>query len=367
MINQADILEEWHKSITEEKTLLVKKFFSSACNGRRFLLGKNELSSYLINNIEISAIVDNYSIPGTEWLGKKVIHGSQAPKDAIIINCSVSVMPYSAQRMLLELDVEGVISYSDLYKINPSLAPLPVFVSDARNDLSINLDKWLAIENSLTDFESKTILSDLLKFRITGDVNFMKSYTVKPEKQYFEDFILIDKNEVFVDAGGFDGDTTEIFCKKYPEYNKIYFFEPSRLSIEKAKIRLQHYKNITFITQGVSDETGFLRFDPNQGPSSLITESGSSHIEITTIDSTIDSKITFIKMDIEGWELKALKGAERHILEDNPKLAIAVYHNISDFWKTYEYIANLSANYKVFLRHYTEGWTETIMYFVPIN
>lgn len=66
--------------------------------------------------------------------------------------------------------------------------------------------------------------------------------------------------------------------------------------------------------------------------------------------------LTFIKIDLEGWELKALYGAVRHIAEDHPKLAISVYHHAGDFWR-------IRDDYQVFLRHYTEGWSESVMYF----
>ena len=70
-------------------------------------------------------------------------------------------------------------------------------------------------------------------------------------------------------------------------------------------------------------------------------------------------------MDLECWELKAMQGAKKHIIEDKPKLAIAVYHNASDFWQVFEYVTSLRRDYRVFLRHYTEGWSETVMYCVP--
>ena len=48
-------------------------------------------------------------------------------------------------------------------------------------------------------------------------------------------------------------------------------------------------------------------------------------------------------------------------------LAIAVYHDIVDFWRIPEYVLSLRPNYQIYLRHYTEGWSETVMYFVPNN
>jgi hypothetical protein len=70
-------------------------------------------------------------------------------------------------------------------------------------------------------------------------------------------------------------------------------------------------------------------------------------------------------MDLEGWELNALRGASRHIREDHPKLAISVYHHPSDFWRIPEYVLGLRGAYDVHLRHYSEGWSETVMYFIP--
>ena len=70
-------------------------------------------------------------------------------------------------------------------------------------------------------------------------------------------------------------------------------------------------------------------------------------------------------MDLEGWELKALQGSERHIANDQPILAISVYHSIDDFWRIPQYIMSVNNKYKIYLRHYTEGWSETVMYFLP--
>ncbi len=62
----------------------------------------------------------------------------------------------------------------------------------------------------------------------------MRNYSVRLNEQYFEDFLLI-KYEIFVDAGGFDGDTTELFCTKYPKNKKVLFFEPSVKNMKLAK------------------------------------------------------------------------------------------------------------------------------------
>jgi hypothetical protein len=70
-------------------------------------------------------------------------------------------------------------------------------------------------------------------------------------------------------------------------------------------------------------------------------------------------------MDLEGWEVQALTGARRHISEHRPKLAISVYHRASDFWRIPQLILGFCAQYDIYLRHYTEGWSESVMYFIP--
>ncbi len=70
-------------------------------------------------------------------------------------------------------------------------------------------------------------------------------------------------------------------------------------------------------------------------------------------------------MDIEGYEQKAIEGAKKIIRTYHPRLAISVYHQKNDFWKIPELILNIRTDYDIYLRHYTEGISETIMFFIP--
>jgi FkbM family methyltransferase len=171
--------------------------------------------------------------------------------------------------------------------------------------------------------------------------------------------------EVFVDCGGFDGDTTEQLTRRCPQYKRVWLFEPSEVNMQMAKKRLAGARDIHFVPKGVSDQMGRLSFNSGAGSASAVSDSGDDSIDVTTIDKEVEEPVSFIKMDLEGWELKALAGARRHIEQDHPRLAVAVYHHASDFWMIPEFILSIRSDYDVFLRHYTEGWSETVMYFVP--
>jgi len=364
MIDLGSILGAWAQ-ITPEVKRLVDIFVSPECVGRRYLFACNEHSAALSKAIDIDGFVDDYSGQGTIWNGKPVVNSSAVPREAIVVNCVMCNMPVTAAKRIQALGVFGVLAYSDLCHAFPALVPLPNFVAETQADIQQNQLKWEALSSALADEQSKQILDDVLCFRLTGDGASMIPYSFRPREQYFEDFLELESKDIFVDAGGFDGDTTEEFCRRYPDYNKVYLFEPSLSNLTKAKVRLKDCRNIEFVQLGLSDTEGKVFFNPDGGSASFISESGSCQIEVTTLDRHVDKKVTFIKMDLEGWEIKALQGAKQHIVKDYPKLAIAVYHNSSDFWRIFEFVISLKQNYKVFLRHYTEGWSETIMYFVP--
>ena len=70
-------------------------------------------------------------------------------------------------------------------------------------------------------------------------------------------------------------------------------------------------------------------------------------------------------MDIEGGELSALTGAERIIDKHHPTLAVCVYHHGEHYRTIPERVLSYRSDYRLYLRHYTEGVTETVTYFVP--
>jgi hypothetical protein len=72
-------------------------------------------------------------------------------------------------------------------------------------------------------------------------------------------------------------------------------------------------------------------------------------------------------MDIEGAEGIAIDGMKEHIKNDFPKMAISVYHKADDLWKIPNQIFSIRGkyDYEIYIRHYTEGTDETIMFFIP--
>ena len=94
-------------------------------------------------------------------------------------------------------------------------------------------------------------------------------------------------------------------------------------------------------------------------------ENGKETIEAASIDQMCGlEKVTFIKMDIEGSEREALKGAERVILRDKPRLAICVYHKWEDLYEIPMMVKRMAPEYRLYLRHHSDTAMETVLYAV---
>ena len=87
---------------------------------------------------------------------------------------------------------------------------------------------------------------------------------------------------------------------------------------------------------------------------------------IVSIDDFVEGqgakKIDFIKMDVEGFELNALRGAARTMEKHRPKLAISLYHKPQDFFEIPIYLKDVFPFYRLYLEHYTIFGEETVLY-----
>lgn len=182
--------------------------------------------------------------------------------------------------------------------------------------------------------------------------------------QYFDLHNLRLQDEYFADVGALDGETTKYFLDHF-ENGHAYVFEPNPLQFEVTKERLRDYPQAELFPCGAYDENTTLRFDTRDVDtgSAKVSESGDIEIEVRRLDDVLgDRKVTFIKMDIEGSELAALHGAEQIIREQRPKLAICVYHKPEDIWEIPNFVLNCCPGYKLYLRHYSISYTETVLY-----
>lgn len=342
---------------------LAKEFLFGRQN--KYVIGKNDQSLRLSKITKINGVIDDFSKEKSNWNGLQVFYSDEIEKTSIIANCSTSISPVNTALMLKRKGFEKIVSIYDLVCFSENIFQDNFFLMIQKSDYINHRSEWESLFDSLADEISKKTLLDIIRYRITCDYKYMEDYSVRTDQQYFESFINLDAEYVFVDAGAFEGETTQIFCQKHPNYKKIYLYEPSKANMEKAKKNLGAYNNIEYKNIGLSDKSEYLRFISDAGSASNIAKDGDEIICTKSLDEDITEKISFLKIDIEGWELNALAGAKNHIINDTPVIAIAAYHNMNDLRLIKNFVSGINNNYRIYLRHYTQGWSESILYFIP--
>ena len=217
-------------------------------------------------------------------------------------------------------------------------------------------EKFEKMYQSLEDYRSKKIFYAILNNWYNYDFINLEQVMEKCFSHYFDlDIIPSCQEEVFVDLGAFNGDTVEDFIKIYGDnYKKIYAYEMTEQSMRELKERVKNYPRIIYEQKAVSDEVGMgsIKIHEISTSSNQLELEEIGEIEVTSLDDDIGEKITMIKMDIEGSELKALKGAENHIIKDKPKLLLSVYHGYEELLTLWEYLEKLDLSYHYYLRYY---------------
>lgn len=225
----------------------------------------------------------------------------------------------------------------------------------------------------LADEKSRKVMRGMIEFRKTMK---FKLHPKRELPQYFvKGIINYGKQEVFIDCGGFDGMTSIEFLKNVKStgggYKRIVLFEPDAANMKILKKNMANMRRVCIFQKGVWSEAAKLSFCGNGGVASKVMEKGTavvdnlSIIDVVAIDEVPECQdATFIKMDLEGAELMALKGAEKIIKTNKPKLAICIYHSDEDMLEIIKYIHQLVPEYKLYVRQHTNDLFDTVLYAV---
>lgn len=232
-----------------------------------------------------------------------------------------------------------------------------------REAILTELEKLGEVYDLLGDNLSKRTFEHVLKYRFSGEAKYLTE--VLRENQYYQsDIFSFSDEEVMIDGGAAQGDSALEFIKfRNKKYRKIYSFEANENYCRGMKYCLKN-ENVQIINKGLYDKNTIL-FWHESGHGSRFSEEINSdcQLEVVSLDDTVKEKVTFIKMDIEGAEQKAILGAKDIIQRDKPKLAICVYHKENDLWDIPLLIKKLVPEYKIYIRqHYDVLDEETVCY-----
>lgn len=173
-----------------------------------------------------------------------------------------------------------------------------------------------------------------------------------------------EHGDVVMDVGAYRGDTAAFFRHYVGDSGAIYAFEPDRRNYAYLleNIEANRATNIIAVPKALFDAKTTCNLISTPESSSFLyvikdhlDTDEFSRVEAITLDDFVRSeqirKVDFIKSDIEGCEIEMLSGGADTIRMHKPKLALAMYHSISDMLDIPLYVKKLNPSYDIYIRH----------------
>lgn len=278
-----------------------------------------------------------------------------------------------SREQLQALGCDVVCSFAPLLWAYPDtflpyyLQDLPSRVLAAKADVRRAFDLW-ADDASRSEYVAQVGL------RLNAAFDGLPHPVAHP--QYFpEDLFERRDDEWIVDGGAYDGDTIRSVSKLYGDrFARLLALEPDPSNFERLRAEVDAWPGsgrakLECRQLALASEATTLYLDATGTAASATSADrteGTVAVCAQPLDAMLDGAIpTFLKLDIEGAEPDALRGAQATIVRHAPVLAICVYHRQDHLWSIPLMLKAWRDDYVFFLRpHNEEGW-DLVCYAIP--
>jgi len=273
----------------------------------------------------------------------------------------------AATERLRAIGFKTVLPFAALQAMAPDLFAPHMFYDGLLDDLWANREQIVQLNERLTDDRSRDVLNAVLGFRQTLDPALLRPVLDDDDLYAPKGLFAFSEREIYVEGGSYDGDTIRTFIKHVGgRFEHVYAFEPDPVTFEKLRSNFSTEPRVEPINFGLHREKGVLRFRNDASRGAIFTGDGDIQMPVTTLDETLAGRpASYIKMNIEGAEIDALRGAEQTIRKYRPKLALSVYHRPADLWQIPQLVQEISPDYRLHLRQHDGGIIETVLYALP--
>ena len=251
--------------------------------------------------------------------------------------------------------------FPDVYDIKATEPITEEFYKEREKEFS-------AVRNVLFDEFSKQSFNAFLDEKVSGDYRLILPYVVEPQYFFRDAPWNYSRDEVLFDCGAYDGDSIQDFIDIVGDYKRIIACEPDRNNYKRLldNIERNGWRAVEPYLSGVSDVKRTFMFQASGDMYSQISEEGNEKIDVDTIDNiSKGEEISIIKMDIEGFEMEALRGAENTIRRYRPMLMISAYHKRDDIYNIYQFINSIAEDYSYFFRCHKTHPIDAVLYWIP--
>jgi FkbM family methyltransferase len=274
------------------------------------------------------------------------------------------------RQQLRQMHCSCIVSFAYLFWKYPDIF-LPYYCLDLPHKIIPEREDILTAFKLLADEESRQEYIAQMRFRLFLDFDSLPSPS--SSVQYFPDHLFdLNSEEVFIDCGAFDGDTIRAFMKRMDSlFKRIHALEPDPLNFRQleefiAALPQDVQSRIILHRIAAAEYRGQIGFALAGNASSAADATAMMKVDCAPLDQILSPEVpTYIKLDIEGAEMDALKGAAGLIRQHKPVLAVSVYHRQDHLWRIPLYLKTLFPGYQFFLRPHNEEAWDLICYAIP--
>jgi FkbM family methyltransferase len=274
------------------------------------------------------------------------------------------------RQQLRTMHCSCIVSFAYVFWKYPDVF-LPYYCLDLPSKIISEREDVLAAFKLLADGDSRQEYIAQMRFRLFLDFDSLPSPS--SSVQYFPDHLFdLNSEEVFIDCGAFDGDTIRAFMKRMDSrFKKIHALEPDPLNFRQleefiASLPQDVQSRIILHRIAAAEYRGQIGFNATGNASSSADATAMTKVDCAPLDEILSAEVpTYIKLDIEGAEMDALKGAAGVIRQHQPMLAVSVYHQPHHLCRIPSYLKTLCPSYQFFLRSYNEEAWDLVCYAVP--
>lgn len=349
------------------------------CNVLIYGAGNNGVRLFnLMSDKNVIGFIDNYK---TGSINNIQIFNLQTASETFDTNTPIYISVFNYKNNLNDI-------VNDLHKVGfNNILTIYDYQKDYympafwfNHNYKIPKEQYLQVRNLLSDNESKEILDNYVNFYEKFDYNTYKFEKSKDFENMYDmpnEFIskIYELNKInYVDCGTCNGDTVVALLHKLSSdraINSLCCFEPlesnCKILFSIIKENKNRIINTVIFPQGVHKRNDILYFSSNATDAmggSISENGGDIAIPVVSLDGTIyHTEPNYIKMDIEGSEINAIKGAENIIRDYSPLLKISIYHKPSDIFEIPLLIKQINKDYKNFiLRATCENFFDTELF-----
>jgi len=280
-------------------------------------------------------------VRGHLFHGKTVLSWSAVKEKYGVENLIVLLSFGSSREDVLEL-IDRVAEEVELYA--PDVPAFGDGVFDYAYFLAHRAELEAAYE-LLADEESRRIFENVICFKLSGRIDFLKDAESDMEQALNR---LVDpaKLHTVADLGAYNGDTVrEILEASKGSVKCVYAMEPDARNFKKLQAYAEREirAEVIPVHAGAWSKAETLRFDASGNRNASFGANRSEvlsdrpvkwkEIEALPLDDVLQgTSVEYIKYDVEGAEHEAILGSQNSIRTHLPTLLVSLYHRNEDLY-----------------------------------